>query len=57
MGTGLSLIHIYLIPQNFVDTGTILGGTVKLRNAVEAAVLAVAVQYRCFIYRWRSIFG
>ena len=31
----------YLIPQNFVDTGTILGGTVKLRNAVEAAVLAV----------------
>ena len=32
---------VYLIPQNFVDTGTILGGTVKLRNAVEAAVLAV----------------
>lgn len=26
---------VYLIPQNFVDTGTILGGTVKLRNAVE----------------------
>ena len=24
-----------------MDTGTILGGTVKLRNAVEAAVLAV----------------
>ena len=33
--------EVYLIPQNFVDTGTILGGTVKLRNAVEAAVLAV----------------
>ena len=32
---------VYLIPQNFVDTGTILGGTVKLRNAVEAVVLAV----------------
>ena len=32
---------VYLIPQNFVDTGTILGGTVKLRNAMEAAVLAV----------------
>lgn len=32
---------VYLIPQNFVDTGTILGGTVKLRNALEAAVLAV----------------
>ncbi len=32
---------VYLIPQNFVDTDTILGGTVKLRNAVEAAVLAV----------------
>ena len=32
---------VYRIPQNFVDTGTILGGTVKLRNAVEAAVLAV----------------
>ena len=39
---------VYLIPQNFVDTGTILGGTVKLRNAVEAAVLAVGSAVRLF---------
>ena len=29
---------VYLIPQNFVDTGTILGGTVKLRNAGRAYI-------------------
>ena len=48
---------VYLIPQNFVDTGTILGGTVKLRNAVEAVVLAVGSAVRCFICRWRSTFA
>ena len=26
----------YIISPNFIDTGTVLGGSVKLRNAVEA---------------------
>lgn len=30
---------VYVIPQNFVDTGTILGGAVKLRNTLEAGTL------------------
>lgn len=33
---------VYLIPQNFIDTGTIMGGQIKLRNAVEAAILVLA---------------
>ena len=38
----------------FVDTGTILGGTVKLRNAVEAAVLCRGQRSAAvFICRWR----
>lgn len=32
---------VYFIPQNFVDTGKIMGGMFKLRNAIEAIVLAV----------------
>ena len=31
---------VYFIPQNFIDTGSIFGGSIRLRNAVEAAVLA-----------------
>ena len=27
---------IYIIPPNFIKTGTIFGGTIKLRNAAEA---------------------
>ncbi len=33
---------IYYIPPNFIDSGTVLGGMIKLRNAIEAAVLAAA---------------
>jgi hypothetical protein len=32
----------YIIPPNFIETGTIFGGMFKLRNAIEAGVLAVA---------------
>lgn len=32
---------VYFIPQNFVDTGTVMGGEIKLRNAIEAAVLVI----------------
>ena len=36
---------VYVIPQNFIDTGTILGGQIRLRNAVEAGILTAG----CFI--------
>lgn len=32
---------VYWIPQNFIDTHTIFGGQIKLRNAIEAAILAI----------------
>ncbi len=34
---------LYTIPPNFIEGGTILGGTFKIRNVVEAGVLAAAV--------------
>ncbi len=34
---------IYVIPPNFIDTGTLFGGTIKLRNAIEALVLILIV--------------
>lgn len=33
----------YVIPPNFIESGTIFGGMLKLRNALEAGVLALAV--------------
>jgi len=32
----------YVIPPNFIETGTIFGGMFKLRNAIEAGLLAAA---------------
>ena len=34
---------IYLIPPNFIEGGTLLGGMFKTRNVVEAAILAVVI--------------
>jgi len=34
---------IYVIPPNYTEAGAILGGMLKLRNAVEAGILALAV--------------
>ena len=34
---------IYVIPPNFIETGTILGGTIKLRNAAEALALSLLI--------------
>ena len=31
---------IYVIPPNFVDTGTFFGGMFKARNVIEAGILA-----------------
>jgi len=32
----------YIIPPNFIESGTFFGGMFKVRNAIEAAVLALA---------------
>lgn len=34
---------LYIIPPNFIESGTLFGGTVKIRNAIEAAVITLAV--------------
>ena len=31
---------VYRIPENFVDTGTVMGGMFKLRNVIEAGTIA-----------------
>ncbi len=33
----------YLIPPNFIESGTFFGGMFKIRNVIEAGILAVAV--------------
>ena len=38
----------YIISPNFIDTGTVLGGSVKLRNAVEALVLIFLIGFPVF---------
>ncbi len=39
---------MYIIPPNFIDTGTIFGGTIKLRNALEALILGILIGYPVF---------
>lgn len=34
---------IYVIPPNFIESGTVFGGTIRLRNAAEALIIALAV--------------
>ena len=36
---------VYIIPPNFIEGGSLFGGLVKIRNAIEAAVLALAIGY------------
>ena len=31
---------VYRIPENFVDTGTVMGGMFQLRNVIEAGAIA-----------------
>nr|WP_298061433.1 ATP-binding protein [uncultured Blautia sp.] len=40
----------YIIPPNFVDTGTFFGGMFKARNVIEAGILAIAVGLPLFIF-------
>lgn len=50
---------VYFIPQNFIDTGSIFGSSIRLRNAVEAAVLAagtgIPLMYLPLPFNWRLI--
>jgi conjugal transfer ATP-binding protein TraC len=42
------VFDIYVIPPNFIDTGTVLGGMFKLRYAVEAAIILAALGLPAF---------
>ena len=39
----------YIIPPNFVDTGTFFGGMFRARNVIEAGILAVATGLPVFL--------
>ena len=39
----------YYIPPNFIEGSTLFGGLFKLRNAIEAGVLVVAVGLPVFL--------
>ena len=36
----------YIIPPNFIESGTLFGGMIKVRNAVKPASLHVQSGYR-----------
>ena len=40
--------EVYIIPPNFIEGGTLFGGLVKIRNAIEAGVLAFAIGFPIF---------
>lgn len=37
--------EVFYIPNNFVDAGTVLNGTFRVRNVLEAAVLLTVIGY------------
>lgn len=39
---------IYIIPPNFIESGTIFGGTIKLRNAAEALLFSSVIGFPVF---------
>ena len=41
---------IYVIPPNFVDTGTFFGGMFKARNVIEAGILAAGTGVPVFLF-------
>lgn len=36
-------VDTYVIPPNFIDTGTVFGGLFKLRNVIEAGIIVVVI--------------
>ena len=43
MNNKQSELDTYIIPPNFIESGTIFGGMFKIRNVIEAGILALAV--------------
>ena len=41
---------IYIIPPNFIETGTFLGGMFRARNVIEAGILAFAIGTPVFLF-------
>ena len=41
----------YIIPPNFIEGGTLFGGMFKIRNVIEAGILAVSVGIPVFLNR------
>lgn len=35
--------EVYIIPPNFIETGTLFGGSLKMRNVIEAGILSAAI--------------
>ena len=48
-------ITAYPIPDNFIKSGTILNGMVKLRNAIEAVIFGFLVGFPLFKIEYSSI--
>ena len=40
----------YIIPPNFVDTGTFFGGMFRARNVIEAGILAAVIGLPVFLF-------
>lgn len=40
---------VFRIPDNFISKGTILGGMFKVRNAVEALIIVLAIGYPLYL--------
>ena len=36
---------VYIIPPNFIETGSILGGMIKIRNAIESLIITVLILF------------
>lgn len=36
-------LDTYIIPPNFIESGTVFGGMFRLRNVIEAGALVVAI--------------
>lgn len=39
---------IYIIPPNFIESGTVFGGTIKLRNAAESLLFSILIGFPVF---------
>ena len=40
----------YIIPPNFIETGTFFGGMFRARNVIEAGILVFAIGRRFFCF-------